>query len=31
MEGTKEKDVNNDNRIKVVLAEQRRINKWLVG
>ena len=31
MEGTKEKDVNNDNRIKVVLEEQRRINKWLVG
>ena len=31
MEGTKEKDVNNDNRIKVVLAEQRRIKKWLVG
>ncbi len=29
MEDTKEKDVKSYNRIKVVLAEQRRTNKWL--
>ncbi len=29
MDDTKEKDVKNYNRIKVVLAEQRRTNKWL--
>jgi DNA-binding Xre family transcriptional regulator len=29
MDDTKEKDVKYFNRIKVVLAEQRRTNKWL--
>lgn len=29
MDETKEKDIKNYNRIKVVLAEQRRTNKWL--
>ena len=29
MDDTKDKDVKNYNRIKVVLAEQRRTNKWL--
>ena len=29
MDETRDKDVKNYNRIKVVLAEQRRTNKWL--